>query len=118
MNAEPVSMLQSLTGERIPLRSVKLNGTAEESLFTLSVEQHYKNTEEEAIEAVYSFPLPLRAVLLSFELELAGRKLSGIVRQKREASEEYEEALQNADSAALLEQARDGRGEIRAVLVR
>jgi Ca-activated chloride channel family protein len=101
-------MLQSLTGVRIPLRRVKLNGTAEGSLFTLTVEQHYKNVEDEAIEAVYSFPLPLRAVLLSFELELAGRKLSGIVRQKREASEQYEEALQNADSAALLEQARDG----------
>jgi hypothetical protein len=38
-------------------------------LFERTVEQRHANVEDETIEAAYTFPLPLKAVLLSFELD-------------------------------------------------
>jgi Ca-activated chloride channel family protein len=108
MSAEPVAVLRSLAGHVIPLRGVSLAGIAEGCLFELAVEQRYANGEGENIEAVYTFPLPLQAVLLSFELQIGDRRLAGVVHEKRAASQQYEGAIESGDSAALLEQARDG----------
>ena len=108
MSAEPVTVLKSLAGQPIPLKGVTLAGVAQGCLFELCVEQRYANVEAETIEAVYTFPLPLRAVLLSFELEIGERRLAGVVQKKLAAAEKYEEAVESGDSAALLEQARDG----------
>lgn len=108
MSAEPVAALRSLRGSPIPLRNVALDARAEGLLFELAVEQTYVNVEAESIEAIYTFPLPLKAVLLSFELEIGERRLAGTVVAKREASEQYETAIDAGHSAALLEQAREG----------
>jgi Ca-activated chloride channel family protein len=108
MSAEPVAVLRSLAGQLVPLRGVSLAGIAEGCLFELAVEQRYANGEGETIEAVYTFPLPLQAVLLSFELQIGDRRLAGVVQEKRAASEQYEQTIETGDSAALLEQARDG----------
>jgi Ca-activated chloride channel family protein len=108
MNAEPIAILKSLAGMPIPLMGVSLQGLAEGCLHCLTVEQRYQNVETETIEAVYTFPLPMKAVLLSLELEIGERKLRGVVQQKLEAAETYEQAIESGDTAALLEQASDG----------
>ena len=108
MAAEPLSILRSRAGHRIPLAAVNLAGTAEGCLFEMTVEQRYTNGEDETIEAIYTFPLPTSAVLLSFELEIGERRLAGVVRPKTEASNTYEHAVGSGDTAALLEQASDG----------
>lgn len=108
MNAESVAILRSLHGQPIPLQGVSLSARAEGLLFELTVEQRYANAESQAIEAIYTFPLPLRAVLLSFELAIGGKKLKGVVSAKRAAAEKYENALDAGHSAALLEHAGDG----------
>jgi Ca-activated chloride channel family protein len=108
MSAEPIAVLRSLSGEPVALQGVSLRGVAEGCLFDLTVEQRYANREARAIEAVYTFPLPLGAVLLGVELEIGERRLRGIVERKREAAERYEQAVDAGDTAVLLEQARDG----------
>ena len=108
MSAEPLAQMKSLAGEAIPLTGVHLSGSIEANLLELAVEQSYENRDPVAIEAVYTFPLPLNAVLLSFELEIGERRLTGVVRRKREASETYEKAVEAGDTAALLEHSRDG----------
>ena len=107
MNSQ-AAVLRSETGAAVPLRGVKARGTLNGLLFELSVEQRWENTGKTHIEAVYSFPVPHRATLLGLDLTIGGRQLSGVALAKREASEQYEDAVEDGDTAALLEQADDG----------
>ena len=70
----------------------------------VSVEQVYANPGDENIEAVYTFPLPRDAVLMDLSLELNGEILKAEVYEKSEAQDQYEDAIEDGDSAILLEQ--------------
>ena len=108
MSAEPTAVLKSLAGVAVPLQGVALSGVIEGSLLQFTVEQRYCNTEDQAIEALYTFPLPVQAVLLSLELTLGERTLTGVVQRKQEAVAAYETAIEDGDTAILLEKASDG----------
>ena len=60
------------------------------------------------LEVVYTFPLPLNAVLLDLEVRLGGKTLKGVVVEKSTGEARYEEALDKGNTAILLEQAGDG----------
>lgn len=90
------------------LDGVHIEATVDDLFVTASVEQNYRNVGEENIEAIYTFPLPLDGVLLSFEAEIDGRRLSGRVIESRQAEERYEEAITDGDSAILLEEVEPG----------
>jgi len=92
----------------LPLEGVTAEGRLEGLLFELEVEQRYRNTGDRPIEAVFSFPAPVRAVLLGLELELGERKLEAVAIARHEASETYERAIDAGDSAVLLESAGNG----------
>jgi len=70
--------------------------------------QSYRNLENRNIEAVYTFPLPLNAVLLELTLELNGKTCKGVVSPKQQAENRYEEAIADGDSAILLRQVEPG----------
>lgn len=48
-----------------------------ESLAITRITQSYKNTGKNNIEAVYTFPLPLEAVLLEMNITLGEKTLKG-----------------------------------------
>lgn len=108
MTKAAAAILESETGDTVPLRGVTARGRLTGLLFELSVEQSYENTGDSNIEAVYTFPVPHRATLLSLDLEIGERKLSGVAVRKQVASRRYEEAIDEGNTAALLEQAGDG----------
>jgi Ca-activated chloride channel family protein len=108
MSAEAAAILRSVEGAEVPLRGVAASGRLTGLLFELSVEQRYENAAGTNIEAVYTFPVPHRAVLLGLELEIGERKLAGVAVRRKEASRCYEQAMDAGDTAALLEQAGDG----------
>ena len=60
------------------------------------------------IEAVYTFPLPVDAVLLRFSVEIGDRTMAGTVIAKTEAERRYEDAITDGDAAVLLEQPHPG----------
>ena len=103
MSAEPQAVLTATDGSTVPLQGVTAHGTLSGLLYELTVEQRYHNPTERNLEAVFTFPLPLRAVLLGFDLEIGERKLSAVAVARQEASERYEEAIDQGDSAALIE---------------
>ena len=107
MNHEP-AMLQSTTGEPMTLEGVTARGVVRGLLFELTVEQRYRNPGSKNIEAVYTFPLPFEAVLLDLDVEIGARKLSAVVVEKKEAEGRYEEAIDQGDTAIMLERAGDG----------
>lgn len=105
---EPFAVLKSTDGVAVPLRGVTAHGRLEGLIFELAVEQRYRNDTDKNLEAVFTFPLPVRAVLLGFDLEIGDRKLKAHAVARQEASEEYERAIDKGNTAALIEH--DGNG--------
>jgi len=72
------------------------------------ITQHFINMESQAIEAVYTFPLPLESVLLDVLVKLDDKLIRGQIQKKAEAIEGYEAAISNGDTAVLLEKVDEG----------
>lgn len=94
--------LRTREGMPVPLVGSSAVGRLDGLLFGLTVEQHYRNTSESAIETVYTFPLPLKAVLLAFELDLHGTRHIATAFARQQAERRYENAIDDGNSAALL----------------
>ena len=88
---------------KLPLKGVRVDACIRDLFCDVTVEQRYENTESKPIEAVYTFALPLDAVLLDVEVMLADRNLRGTIVPKAEAEEKYERAMVNGDAAIRLE---------------
>lgn len=91
-------------GVQIPLIKTSIDGELRDTALETKVIQHYRNNEQETIEAVYTFPLPVGATLLALEVNLNGEVLAGTVVARAEAEEAYEDAITDGDSALLLQQ--------------
>ena len=90
------------------LTAVQAQGRLDAVLFELTLRQTYRNTSEQVLEVVYTFPLPPMAVLLGFASELNGERQDGVIVAKREAEQQYEESLEEGDAPVMLEAHGDG----------
>lgn len=97
------AIMKTLSGEMMPLLGVTARGVLSGELFELEVEQRYRNDGDKTIEAIYTFPLASRAVLLGIEFELNGKTLTGTAVEKQQAERKYEKALDKGNTAILLE---------------
>ena len=93
---------------RVALESVDVQASLCGLFSEVAVTQVYRNLEDVNIEAVYTFPVPLEAVLLDLSLELNGKTMRGVVQPKAAAEERYEDAVAEGDSAVLLQQIKPG----------
>ena len=107
MRDQPAA-LQSTIGETMALEGVDARGHVRGLLFELAVEQRYRNPHGTNVEAVYTFPLPVEAVLLDLEITLGERRLVATVVEKKQAERDYEQAIDKGDTALMLERAGDG----------
>ena len=97
------SALTGINGESVALSDVAVSAVLRDLLAEVTVSQTYRNDEQVNIEAVYTFPLPLDAVLLDLKVEIGGRVLSGVVVEKKAAEEKYEDAVAAGDAAVMLQ---------------
>ncbi|KAJ7482239.1 von Willebrand factor type A domain-containing protein [Mycena galericulata] len=89
----------------LPLLNVGVIGSIKELAAQIKLTHTYGNDADVAIEAIYSFPLPVRAVVCSFVMiKEDGTRVVGNVHEKREARATYEEAVSQGKQAALMEQ--------------
>lgn len=97
-----------LTGEQvaIPLRGVAVKGTITGRAARVKVIQHFTNHEENAVEAVYKFPLPESSVVCGFRAAIGDRTWEGRIEDREAAFKEYDEALERGDGGYLLEEER------------
>ncbi|MCC7463246.1 MAG: VWA domain-containing protein [Gammaproteobacteria bacterium] len=102
MNAQAATILRTLDYAIVPLQRVSATGRLDGLIFELTVEQHYRNTSATTLETVFTFPLPLHAVLLGFELDLNGKLHQATAFPRAQAETRYEHAIDSGDSAALL----------------
>lgn len=65
--------------------------------------QVHRNMEKINIETVYTFPLQLDAVLLDISIKIKTKMLKGVVIEKSEAEDKYEEAITDEVIAKYIE---------------
>jgi Ca-activated chloride channel homolog len=70
------------------------------------VEQVFENPSEEAVEAVYVFPLPDTAAVDGLTLTVGTRRIVGEIRQREDAERVYERAAIAGKKASLVSQER------------
>lgn len=102
-NEEPIAVLKDSTGHCIALQGVSVRGQLTETLASIQVEQRYCNPHLHNIEAIYTFPLPIGAVLLDMEVEIAEQKLAGLIVEKKVAERRYEDAITDGNSAVMVQ---------------
>jgi len=90
------------------LQSIRAEGCVQGLLFELSVEQCYLNASDDNIEAVYTFPVAWNAVLLGVECILGDKVLQGTIVAKADGERRYEAALEQGNTAVMVERASDG----------
>jgi len=90
----------------LPLVKTDVKARATVHVGSVGVVQRYRNPFGRKIEAVYTFPLPHNAAVADFVLVVGERRIRGIVREREEAEEIYEQARRQGHRAALLAQER------------
>lgn len=90
----------------LPLIHTDVNGDIEGFVARVNVTQVYINPIDSTIEAIYTFPLPENAAVDSMILKVGDRRIKGVVKERQQAREIYEEAKREGKTASLLEQQR------------
>lgn len=76
------------------------------------VQQTYTSHVSEAQDISYTFPLPSDAAVCAFTAVVDGRTVRGVVKRKAEAKAEYNAAIAEGKTAALLEEHRPKVGSL------
>ena len=88
--------------------ALEVNAHLDGLLAGLEVRQTFINSLDEPLEATYIFPLPDRAAVTSFHLEVAGRIVEGELQERDKARQQYAQAIQAGHRAAIAEEERSG----------
>jgi hypothetical protein len=96
----------SSSSEPIPLEGVSIDAELNDFSARVVVTQRYRNLEDRAIEAVYTFPLDEQAAVCGFEAIVGGVHYAGEVQTRDAAFRGYDDALQAGHGAFLLDQER------------
>lgn len=108
MNTQTRPQLNTQNGQAIPLVGMDIKAKIEGLLTSICVEQTYHNTESINIEAVYTFPLPMDAVLTSLQVKIADRVLTAKILEKTQAEARYEEAITDGHTVVMLQKLESG----------
>jgi Ca-activated chloride channel family protein len=98
----------SLTTERggLPLTAMTVATRIDGLIAQTDLMQTYQNVHAEPLEATYIFPLPDRAAVTRFRLEVAGRLIEGELKERGAARKEYDQAIKAGHRAAITEEER------------
>src|SRR5947207_4240091 len=89
-----------------PLKHTEVRGAVSGFLARVTVTQIFENTAPNAIEAVYTFPLPQDAAVDDMTIQVGGRTIRSVIKRREEARAIYQNAKATGHTAALLDQER------------
>jgi Ca-activated chloride channel homolog len=92
----------------LPLAALDVRARIEGLLARVEVRQTFVNAHGEPLEATYIFPLPDRAAVTRFRLEVGGRVVEGELKERGAARREYDRAVRAGHRAAITEEERPG----------
>lgn len=108
MQTQISPVLRSTNGQAIPLVGMDIEAKIEGLMTAVNLEQRYTNSEKINIEAVYTFPLPIDAVLTSLVVKIDQRILRATILEKKIAEARYEEAITDGNTVVMLEKLASG----------
>src|SRR5262249_42699667 len=92
----------------LPLKALDVRARVHGLLADVTVSQTFVNTLQTPVEATYIFPLPDRAAVTRFRMEVAGRVVEGLLKERGAARQDYEQAVREGRRAAITEEERPG----------
>jgi Ca-activated chloride channel family protein len=90
----------------MPLKHTDVKASVSGYIGAVEVTQQFQNPYDRKIEAVYVFPLPHNAAVNEFIMTIGDRRIRGIIRERKEAEQIYQEAKRQGYRAALLTEER------------
>ena len=94
---------------RLPLTAMDVIGRIDGLLSQVTLRQTFhQRATNEPLEATYIFPLPDRAAVTDFRMEVAGRVIDGILQERGQARREYDQAIRQGHRASIAEEERPG----------
>lgn len=102
----PVDPYSSNTGIACPLKHTAVEVEITGFLARVTVTQEFRNDSGRITEAVYAFPLPVMAAVDRMEMRIGDRTVRAVIKRRDEARRLFEQARQQGNTAALLEQNR------------
>lgn len=90
----------------LPLHRIDVRATITGLAAGVAVTQGFRNTHDVPLEATYVFPLPERAALTSMTMTAGDRVVAGVLRERGEARQTYERAVQAGQRAGIAEEER------------
>lgn len=93
---------------RLPLKAMDVKSKIAGLVSHVTLRQTFVNSFDEPIEATYIFPLPSRAAVTGFRMEVNGREITGEIVERGEARETYDQAIADGHRAAIAEEERSG----------
>lgn len=70
----------------------------------VTVTQHYKNDGDVPLEAIYLFPGSVHGAVYAMSMDVGQRRIRGVVQEKQQARETYQQAISEGKTSSLLEQ--------------
>ncbi|MDH4192741.1 MAG: marine proteobacterial sortase target protein [Nitrospirota bacterium] len=106
---QPGLMIRPMSGgTNLPAPTVSTNVTTTISglIVRTTVSQTFHNPSSEWAEGIYVFPLPEHAAVDHLRMRIGERVIEGIIQERAEAKNTYEQAKHKGQRASLLEQER------------
>ena len=101
--------------QKFPINSASLSGRVEGLAVLLDCEYTYTNTlSSEGVEVEFVFPLPDGATVCGLSGEIDGRHVKGVIKEKAEAKDSYDDAISSGYTAGIIEKV--SKNEFRMLL--
>ena len=99
-----------VNGERVPMPLIGTDIHVEvlAGAATVKTTRRFRNAEQAPIEAIMTFPVGFDAVVTGLAATIDGRRMVGVAKEKAEAREAYETALDTGRMSVLHEEALRG----------
>uniref|UniRef100_A0A6J0UQQ6 von Willebrand factor A domain-containing protein 5A-like n=1 Tax=Pogona vitticeps TaxID=103695 RepID=A0A6J0UQQ6_9SAUR len=88
--------------EPVPLRSISVDVVIQGFVADVVSELRYQNEEKNPVEAIFVFPLDDDAAVYAFEGLIGGTRIEAQIGEKKQAEQEYDDAVSEGHQAFLL----------------
>ena len=88
----------------VPLQGISIHVEVLDMASKTTIRQRFKNTWGQSIEVTYCFPTVPDAAVNGFRAIVGGNKIEGIVKQREEAFDTYDAAMEEGHGAFLMDQ--------------
>jgi len=92
----------------LPLEAVDVAASITGLVARTVLTQTFGNPFDQPLEATYVFPLPDRAAVSEFRMEVGERVVEGVLKERGEARATYEQAIREGRRASIAEEERPG----------